>query len=595
MKTLANFPDDFLPLVAVTGDRREVPPQSKGDMLAYSVSSTDFMYINNLNLSKCLVVSDKQFVIDTKEDLKRRFDSTNILVIGSPAVNLFARQINDQSIFRFDISDETKKELKEQYDFMVKYIEFEDDLFVYHQCLDGIFNLDNILSRFAGLEPNIDLLREKAEIIISEFRKTSICSDLDNQPRPIRYLMHKLDRPGIYDSLAGISRGQAIPQFKDYGLITILKNPFSEDKDYYIIYVAGVHGPGTSLGVSMLSDRNAFKNHPFGGVFEVTIDRFSSYFEKIQNSNIRWETRAYKINGYPIETLTSKKEINAFLSSPAGKDDEQQMIFNGELKRILIEICSDMGFILNLEEPYTIPLGGSPDFWKEILKYQKNSKFIIHDITHRARGVMVEIGFSFGERRQHFLIWNMEKSPVKNWEEMQIPLLLPVENIEQINLNDLEKSTETLKQKIIKKALSETYTFDCDSCSMINKQINKKIAYIYSCESELTKYLVKELNERKIKIIEEDESQKEPRICKICQVLRVSDFAFLEIDDSDPNSFIVLGMSKAIGLKTFLLSLEKYEKKDFPWAVDINSYQIGRLPEQLDKRVAKFLKIYMLP
>ncbi len=107
MKLLTRFPEDFQPLVIVTGDRREMPPQSRGDMLAYSVSNSDVMYLNFLNLKNALILTDKMFAVEPEEHLRRKFGQTNILVIGSPAVNLLARRINGKSIFRFAISEET--------------------------------------------------------------------------------------------------------------------------------------------------------------------------------------------------------------------------------------------------------------------------------------------------------------------------------------------------------------------------------------------------------------------------------------------------------------------------------------------------------
>ena len=75
MKLLTNFPEDFQPLVVVTGDRREVPPQSIGDVLSYSVSNTDFIYMNYMKLQESLTLSDKQFVIESEDDLRQRFGS----------------------------------------------------------------------------------------------------------------------------------------------------------------------------------------------------------------------------------------------------------------------------------------------------------------------------------------------------------------------------------------------------------------------------------------------------------------------------------------------------------------------------------------
>jgi hypothetical protein len=59
MKTLKSFPEEFEPLVIVTGDRREVPPQSHGDLLAYSVSNTDFMYLYHLRIRNTTVFGNK--------------------------------------------------------------------------------------------------------------------------------------------------------------------------------------------------------------------------------------------------------------------------------------------------------------------------------------------------------------------------------------------------------------------------------------------------------------------------------------------------------------------------------------------------------
>src|SRR3954453_20643829 len=125
MKPLTDFPEGFEPLVIVTGDRREVPPLSKGDLLAYSASCIDSMYLpllftgsRQMKTASPIVLSDKQFVTDKEPDLHRRFGETNILVIGSPAVNLLARRINQRSPFRFDISEETREELAEQEHFV---------------------------------------------------------------------------------------------------------------------------------------------------------------------------------------------------------------------------------------------------------------------------------------------------------------------------------------------------------------------------------------------------------------------------------------------------------------------------------------------
>src|SRR5262249_53194596 len=132
--------------------RREVPPRSKGDLLAYSVSSLDLMYLHRLRVpersfsaANALVLTDKQFVTGKDDYLRGRFGATNILVIGSPAVNLLARKINQYSPFHFDISEEAQAELAEQERFIDQIEDDEEDLFIYHQCLEGITDVDAVV------------------------------------------------------------------------------------------------------------------------------------------------------------------------------------------------------------------------------------------------------------------------------------------------------------------------------------------------------------------------------------------------------------------------------------------------------------------
>ena len=98
-RTLERFPDDFYPLMAVCGDRREDPPKTPGDLLAYSASTLDLMYFSELNLSREVrIVSDKMFAFLEDKDLRNEFGNTNLLVIGSPADELCGPQ-NQRGVF----------------------------------------------------------------------------------------------------------------------------------------------------------------------------------------------------------------------------------------------------------------------------------------------------------------------------------------------------------------------------------------------------------------------------------------------------------------------------------------------------------------
>jgi hypothetical protein len=592
MKSLKGFPGDFQPLIIVTGDRREVPPLSKGDVLAYSFSSTDVMYLNSIKYQEKkdtfndgLVVSDKQFVTDDEETLRHRFGSTNILVIGSPAVNLLARRINESCSFRFSISEETKKELQEQNDLMDELITDDDELFIYHQCLEGILDADTMLKRYVDLNPHIDELREKANTIVRHFKQTMVYRHLPTHSRPVRYLMHKLDKPGIYDTHSNTNRGEAIGPYMDYGLITILQNPFSDGEDYSIIYVAGVHGPGTAIGVRMLGEKGMFESHPSGGVYQVKIKRVANYYEKIQQSTGIWETPGYK--KYIKEP--EKPSIKVFLSSPSKKNDKKQQKFNDTIKEIVQNICEAKGIDTQVEEPYSFVLGGKEhDFWQTILEYEKECRFILHDITDCARGVMVEIGFSFGAKRQYFLIYNKAKNPKVNLGEILKPSLLPVTQIEEIDIENFQSSRRKIRERIVDRVLIDDRPIACSTCIPLQKKENIKSSYIYSKEPTLTKCLEDALRTRSIRWIPEETSKKELRICKICQVMSLSDFVLIHLSNEDPDGFILLGMAKAMGKKTFSLTLDRYGEDAFAWAHDSQRFQIKSVKEDLEEPLATF-------
>lgn len=593
MDTLVEFPKAFQPIVVVTGDRREVPPQSHGDLLAYSVSCTDHMFINYLGLGQSQVLSDKQFVIEPEEVLRRRFGNTNILVIGSPAVNLLARRINQHAMFRFDIASETYEELEEQYRLMRDYIEpVGDDLFIYYHCLEGIIDAEAILRRFVGLEPNIDDLRRRAERIIEEFKKTRLYSCLPTYPRPIRYLMHKLDKPGMFDSLIEGKRGDSIGANTDYGLISVLDNPFSEPRGVFsVVYVAGVHGPGTALGVRLLANRKAFVHHPFGGVFEVKLNRVAPFFEKFQQSKERWETQAYDGKRYndALERATPRR-IRAFISSPAPKDDTLQKEFDSIVKGFLVSACHEMRHDLEIHDPYTLPMGIGVDFWENILNYSEGCFFVVHDVTNSSRGVMVEIGFSIGKKRKHFLVWNAKRTPVTEWRQMNVPSLLPTTNIESLNVENLSETQDCLSAKVVAKALDSQPIGSCENCDVRTPKKKDDACFVYAVEPSLRSYLENQLSERETQRVAEEESSRQSRLCRICETLRKARCGFVEVANKDRSGFIVLGMAKAAGVRTFAISLERELRDDFPWADRVTTCDIGSMADRLNEKVAGFLR-----
>jgi hypothetical protein len=591
IKPLTCFPEGFTPLVIVAGDRREVPPLTRGDVLAYSFSTTDVLYLPQLRIPRShdhpdhgTVLSDKQFAVDPDDVLRKRFGKTHILVIGSPAVNLLARRINHLSTFRFSISEETGNELAEQNEFMEAFVLNAGDLFIYHQCLEGTLDVEAIVSHSVGRVPDIAGLRKRAKKIVTHFKRTKICRNLRTRPRPIRYLMHELDKPGIFDSLSGTNRGESIGAYKDYGLISVLQNPFSHGVGYSIVYVAGVHGPGTAVGLRMLGDKKWFADHPYGGVYEVDIDHFAGYYGKIQQSVGRWETREYTGKVYPI-SFAVQRSARAFLSSPSARTDHGQKRFDSHLRSLLKDACLKRNITLTIEDPYTLPLGGM-NFWEAILEYEKSCDFVLHDVTGCARGVMVEIGFSIGTRKDYFLIWNKRKRSVRSWKDMHMPSLLPVANVEQVDLSQAARAAHI--EKIVLRIREGHGRIECAKCKGLRRNTAVKSAFIYARNQQLSDFLGKCFEEKRIRRIAEEESHMELRACQICQVLNVADLAFIQLDDDDLDSFIILGMAMALKKKILLFTLDRYDKNDFPWAKDALRFRIRSLASQLADPVSEF-------
>jgi hypothetical protein len=172
---------------------------------------------------------------------------------------------------------------------------------------------------------------------------------------------------------------------------------------------------------------------------------------------------------------------------------------------------------------------------------------------------------------------------------MHIPSILPAANIETIDLRNPKVSKAILRKKILGNVIANLNVPNCSACENLKKNTNKRAAFVYAREPALSKYLDKQLHERNIYRISEDESGEEKRICKICQLLRIADLAFVEISMSDHNSLIILGMSKAIGIRILPISADIYNEKFFPWAQESVTYHLDYIAERLDSPVAKFI------
>ncbi|HUS72177.1 MAG TPA: helix-turn-helix domain-containing protein [Sedimentisphaerales bacterium] len=253
-RSFLDFPGAFPNIKVITGDRREKPPKTAGDIGVYSACPIDDRWIYSLGLPKDTEkVSDKEFIVSTEEKLRKKYGNSSLLVIGSPAGNHLSRIINEHSIFRFNLQKG------------------------YNEALDNVLK---------------DRMVEKSE--------GSATSRKDEHLKDLKRMMIQFFAFGIIDPMYSRTlRGVALSGNVDYGTITFAINPFYQGDDfrYVAIMVAGFHHPGTIWALRSLSEpRNVnegFVNRPYGGVVEVKIDTEKPWEERMRSAICSWDTDPY--------------------------------------------------------------------------------------------------------------------------------------------------------------------------------------------------------------------------------------------------------------------------------------------------------------
>jgi hypothetical protein len=91
-------------------------------------------------------------------------------------------------------------------------------------------------------------------------------------------------------------RGTATSGWLDYGVVTLCRHPWSENR--VAIMAAGLHGPGTAAAVKLLSTENAFVDHPLGGVFNVSVPSEAPWEQRYHHLKPKLETHPYKVETY---------------------------------------------------------------------------------------------------------------------------------------------------------------------------------------------------------------------------------------------------------------------------------------------------------
>lgn len=292
IRTLSDFPRAFEPLTIICGDRREDPPRTRGDVFAYSVSIVDLTYLLELGMrgGSTVIKSDKLFAWMDDERLEREFGNSNLLVIGSPSVNLAARRINALSVFQFAFDAEIKE--------WERQLRNTKDL-----------NDRQYLRRFWQIARNSDSARDPEAIGLESLLADDEDDSLASRERAKKiakvakellkgnkasYWMNRFRKPGFLDPVDGVVHGLYTREDNDFGLISLARNPFAKNKDYVCIFVAGIHGPGTAHALRLLGGQEHFEHHPFGGIIEVELDLFNKDISnRFENVHWEWQTGRY--------------------------------------------------------------------------------------------------------------------------------------------------------------------------------------------------------------------------------------------------------------------------------------------------------------
>ena len=314
-RSLRDFPYPSEPLTIVCGDRRDLNPKTRGDIFADSVSITDLTFLLRLGLTDDVTIkSDKLFVLMGREYLEKEFGKTNLLVIGSPAVNFVARVINNHSVFRFNLppwlkqKEEVIRTLKEPEDWdsnlpSLKELNELKNLDPFWQLAKNREDTELLVSDTELSEETAQMQKELVKRLLDKANPSTVDIDHVKQlarmskrilgEKTAKAWMNDFRMPGLIDFADFTLHATSTRGDNDFALISLAPNPFASCSDYVCVFVAGIHGPGTAHALRALAEDD-FEEHPFGGIIEVEIDQFNMLWPaRFQQATWRWQTKPY--------------------------------------------------------------------------------------------------------------------------------------------------------------------------------------------------------------------------------------------------------------------------------------------------------------
>jgi transcriptional regulator with XRE-family HTH domain len=304
--TLEDFPHGFEDLIIICGDRRESPPKSKGDFFVDSFSSADLASLKTLleKTGPLEIRSDKLFMagnLSSSGYLKQAYGQRNLIVIGSPAVNLVARAINRNAVFRF----RTSKGMRE-------FLRYWDEEFpeINDRKLREIFwdmaSKWNGSLEASGIDTNQYLEESERRIHPEQIEELAHKVGELLTSHTVKDVKASFHKYGFIDPIANKEQGYFLRDDNDFGIISLCPNPYSDGGDYFCILAAGIHGPGTDMAVRVLA-KDDFREHPLGGVVEVKLDLEARWSERFSTAGFDWQTGSYTVNEELLGKLRNPK------------------------------------------------------------------------------------------------------------------------------------------------------------------------------------------------------------------------------------------------------------------------------------------------
>ena len=270
---LARFPEDFYPLLVVCGDRRERPQKDWSDLFASSMSPLDLTFLVRLGLrpktiqgdgtaETTLIYSDRPFACSSEIQLKKIFSRANLLVVGSPKVNLLARDVNFSSLFRFSLKRTWKARALHQ---RLKKQEL--------LCQANLVQAFGIMCRTSPHRPLAESQRQKLGLSRKQVDQLLKLGEELLGQMTIGEAAEMFYPTGISDPVKRDHRTRGSDS-RRVGLVSLASHPF--DPNRVCILAAGIDGVGTAHCLKSLAHaKKAFAKHPLGGVLTVTYNDHS--------------------------------------------------------------------------------------------------------------------------------------------------------------------------------------------------------------------------------------------------------------------------------------------------------------------------------